>query len=50
LKVTPSIVSRVARGERKSKAISAALGDEIQKILSSAGVSINNQAEFWDLR
>ena len=50
LKVTRSMVSRVARGERKSKAISAALGEEIQKILSSAGLSIKNQAEFWDAR
>jgi hypothetical protein len=49
LKVTPSIVSRVARGERKSESVQVALCEEIQKILSSAGLSIKNETEFWGL-
>jgi hypothetical protein len=49
LKVTPSLVSRVGRGERKSESVQAALREEIQKILSSAGLSIKNATEFWGL-
>ena len=47
LEVTPSIVSRVASGERKAKAVDAALRKEIKKMLGAVGVSVSNPAEFW---
>ena len=47
LDVHPSLVSRVARGERKSELIEAALHKEIRKILDSIGVSIKDETKFW---
>ena len=47
LEVHPSFVSRVARGERKSELIEAALRKEIRKILDAIGVSIKDETKFW---
>ena len=47
IEVDPSMVSRVAREQRKSKTVEVALRQEIRKILDSIGVSIKNETEFW---
>jgi hypothetical protein len=39
--VDPSYVSRVARGERQSQTIEAALGKEMKRILSLSGAGRN---------
>ncbi len=47
LEVHQSFVGRVARGERKSELIEAALRKEIRKILDAIGVSIKDETKFW---
>jgi hypothetical protein len=47
MKVNPSFVSRVARRERRSKPVEAALREELQKILISVKLAAENEAEFW---
>jgi len=50
LNVNPSFVSRVARRERRSRPVEAALREEIQKVLSSVKLSAENEADFWGQR
>jgi hypothetical protein len=47
LHVHPSVVSRVARGQRESKVIEDALRQEVQRILDSAGLTVRDETAFW---